>query len=226
MTRRTELVSELAAQLAAVEVGHPVRVGVDGPCGSGKSTLAGELVAAITRRGRPAVHIDSDGFHHPRDVRYRQGRDSARGYYEDAYDFDALVERVLLPLGPDGTRIYAPKVHDLATDRVEEKLVAVAPEDAIVVFDCTFLQRGLLRDHWDEVIYLQVRRDVAVARGAARDAAAFGGIDGARNAYEDRYMAAYDIYVREELPAERAGVVIDLDDIDRPHAVGGLECVR
>jgi hypothetical protein len=43
------------------------------------------------------------------------------------------------------------------SDRTEMDLVATAPEDAIVVFDCTFLQRGLLRDQWDEVIYLQVR---------------------------------------------------------------------
>jgi uridine kinase len=41
-----------------------------------------ELVSAIAMRGRPAVHLDSDGFHNPRDIRYRQGRDSARGYYE------------------------------------------------------------------------------------------------------------------------------------------------
>ena len=34
--------------------------------------------------GRPVVRLDSDGFHHIREHRYRQGRDSARGYYEVA----------------------------------------------------------------------------------------------------------------------------------------------
>lgn len=167
----------VADHVAAVEVGHPVRVGIDGPCGSGKSTLARELVEVIAARGRPTIHLDSDGFHNPRDVRYRRGRGSARGYYEDAYDFDALVERVLVPLGSDESRVYATKVHDMSTDRPETGLFATAPEDAIVVFDCTFLQRGPLRNYWDEVIYLQVQRDIAVARGAARDAAMLGGIE-------------------------------------------------
>ena len=222
MNRRACVLSALADHLTAFEVGHPLRVGIDGPCGSGKSTLATELVSAVAARGRDAVHLDSDGFHNPRDIRYRQGRSSARGYYEDAYDFGVLVERVLIPLGPNGSRIYATKVHDLISDQTKTDLVATAPEDAMVVFDCTFLQRGPLRDHWDQVIYLQVRRDVAVARGATRDAVALGGIENAYAAYDDRYTAAYDIYIREERPAERASIVIDHDDVENPRVVRGL----
>ena len=200
---RTELVSAVAEHLIGSRADHPLRVGIDGPCGSGKSTLAAELVGEITSRGSPALALDSDGFHQPREIRYRQGATSARGYYEDAYDFDALVERVLAPLGGGGSGRYATKVHDLATDRVETDLVAIAAADAILVFDCTFLQRGPLRDHWDEVIYLRVGRELAVHRGVARDAARLGGIEAALTAYEARYMAAYDIYVREENPEAR-----------------------
>jgi uridine kinase len=72
------------------------------------------------------------------------------------------------------------------------------------------------------VIYLQVCRDVAVARGTARDAATFGGIMHARAAYEDRYMAAYDTYIREEDPAAKASIVIDHNDIENPLALYGL----
>ena len=223
MDSRDSLVAELANHLTAANVGHPLRVGIDGPCGSGKSTLARELITAITARGRVAVHLDSDGFHNTRAIRYRQGRASARGYYEDAYNLTALIQRVLVPLGPDGTRVYATRVHDLQTDEIETDATATAPDDAIVVFDCTFLQRGALRAHWDEVIYLQVSRDIAVARGAARDAALLGGIDSAHEAYEDRYMAACDIYIREEHPSERASILIDHDDLERARIVRGIE---
>ena len=220
------LVTVLADQLMAADLGHPLRVGVDGPCGAGKSTLARELVAAITARDRVAVHLDSDGFHNTRDIRYRQGRASARGYYEDAYNFAALTERVLVPLGPGGSGTFATKVHDMQTDEIETGANATSPDDAIIVFDCTFLQRGALRDHWDEVLYLQVKRDVAVSRGAARDAAKLGGIESARQAYEDRYMAACDIYIREEHPAERASILIDHNDVASPRVVGGLPSSR
>lgn len=223
MSPRGQFLSMLVDRLAAVNIGHPLRVGIDGPCGSGKSTLARELVAAIAASGRAAVYLDSDGFHNPRHVRYRRGRDSARGYYEDAYDFRALVDRVLVPLGPGGSRLYATKVHDLDTDRVEVNLAAAAPNDAIVIFDCTFLQRGQLRDYWDEVVYLRVRRDIAVTRGAGRDAARFGGFEDARKAHDARYMAACDIYIREEHPAERASILIDHDDFANPIAVRGFK---
>lgn len=219
MDSRGPLAVVLADHLIAADVGHPLRVGIDGPCGAGKSTLARDLVAAVTARGRPAVHLDSDGFHNTRAIRYRQGRASARGYYDDAYNFTALLERVLVPLGPGGSRVYATKVHDMETDAVETNATETASDGAIVVFDCTFLQRGSFRDHWDEVIYLQVDRDVAVARGAARDAGMFGGIDRARQAYEDRYMAACDIYVREERPAARASILIDLNDLEEPRVI-------
>jgi uridine kinase len=78
---------------------HPLRVAVDGITASGKTTLADELAAALTQRGIPVIRIRMDDFHHRRAHRYRQGKDSARGYYEDAYDFDALWQRVLTPLG-------------------------------------------------------------------------------------------------------------------------------
>ncbi|UIJ33954.1 uridine kinase [Allobranchiibius sp. GilTou73] len=221
MTVREQVVSALADQLTAADIGHPLRVGIDGPCGSGKTTLAVQLTQAVSARGRAAVHVDSDGFHNAQGIRYRQGRDSARGYYDDAYNFDALVERVLLPLGPDGSRVYTTKVHDMGTDRVVTDEMATAPRDAVVVFGCTFLQRGSLSACWDGVIYLEVRREIAFARGVARDAEALGGDDNARRAYADRYMAAYDLYVREERPAEKASIVVNQDDFAAPRIVRG-----
>ena len=146
--------TQLLALLRDLDLGRPVRVGIDGYCGAGKTTLARWLVAELERSGRPALHVDSDGFHHARERRYRQGRDSARGYYEDAYDLDALAERVLRPLGPGGDRVVATAVHDLATDEVLTDHTATVPQDAVVVFAATFVQRGALRGLWDEVVWV------------------------------------------------------------------------
>ena len=162
------------------------------------------------------VHVDSDGFHHVRERRRRQGPMSARGYYEDAYDFDALVERVLVPLGPGGSREYAVRVHDLDTDEVISTETARAHTDAVVVFDATFVQRGALREHWDEVVFLDAELPVATERGVARDREAMGGAAAARAAYESRYAAACAIYLAEEEPATKATVVVRHDDPDAP----------
>ncbi|MBM7503908.1 uridine kinase [Agromyces aurantiacus] len=215
---RSDVLDAVARRLVERDPGHPLRVGVDGVCGVGKSTFAEELVGRIAAHGRPAILLDSDGFHHVRAVRYRQGRESARGYYEDAYDFDALRDLALRPLGPGGSRRYAARVHDLATDEVRREF-ATAPGDAVVVFAATFLQRDGLREHWDEVVYLDASIERAEGRGIVRDAEHLGGRDAAEQAYAFRYMAACRIYLDEQDPRGRASIVVDHDDPLHPRVV-------
>lgn len=219
MPERESLIDSLASRLSSARLGHPLRVGIDGICGSGKSVFARDLTAALLAQDQPAVHLDSDGFHNTRAVRHRQADDAARGYYEDAYNFEAVAEKVLRPLGPGGSLVYATRVHDLTTDEVVTDQCATADRASIVLFDCTFVQRGTLRDLWDEVIFLEVDRDIAVTRGIDRDAPRFNSRAAAHAAYESRYMTACDIYVTEERPVERASVVIDNNDLHAPRLV-------
>ena len=81
-----------------------LRVAVTGITASGKSTVAVELLGRIRELGLRCVRIPVDGFHNPRSLRYRRGRDSAEGYYRDAYDYDQLVRRGLVTEGD--TQLY------------------------------------------------------------------------------------------------------------------------
>lgn len=213
---RSDVLAEVADLIDALRPGHPVRVGIDGVCGAGKTSFASELVQVVAR-GRPAVHLDSDGFHRPRAVRRRGA--AARGYYDDAYDLGALVERTLRPLGPGGSRSYVTALLDFATDTPLHDQVAVAEPDAVVVFDCTFLQRADVRPHWDLVVFLRVDLGLAQERAVARDAVALGGSAAAGLAYDERYVAACRIYLAEQDPEARADVVIDHDDPAAPRVV-------
>jgi uridine kinase len=219
---RDRVLGRVADQLAARAPGHPVRVAVDGVTAAGKTTLARELAAALAARGRPAVHLSMDGFHHPRAHRHRQGRDSADGYYADAYDFAAFARTVLDPLGPGGDRRYRERILDLAADTPVIEPPATAPADAVVVVDGSFLQRDLA-GRWDEVVFVDTGFDVALARGRRRDAAAFGGAEPAERAFRQRYHPASRRYLAEVDPRARATVVLGNDDLDRPvlHRIGG-----
>ena len=220
---RPDTIAELAAYVCSQHRDHPTRVAVDGTTASGKSTIARELTEAVEGLGRPAIHLTMDGYHQPRDHRYRKGKLSAEGYYEDAYDFTALVRRVLVPMGPDGDRRYQTRIIDLDSDRPIDEPSQVAPADSVLIVDGSFLQRPEIAGHWDHRIFVNTRFDLALARGIARDAAALGGRAKAEVAYRSRYHAAGQLYIDAVHPAERATVVLDNDDLAHPvlHYSGG-----
>jgi uridine kinase len=172
----------------------------------------------LTMPSRPVARVSMDGYHHRRAHRHRQGRLSADGYYEDAYDLDRAARELLQPLGPGGTRRYRDRIIDLATDEPADSWADASPETVLVV-DGSFLQRAELRDHWDEVIYLDVAFEVALTRGVARDAAAFGGRDAATEAFTQRYHAAGHRYLAEVDPRRRATIVVDNHDLAHPRLV-------
>ena len=79
--KRSTLIEMLAERIAGVRCPHPVRVAIDGVDGVGKTTLADELAVALSSCERPVIRATVDGFHNPRNVRYRLGRNSAEGFF-------------------------------------------------------------------------------------------------------------------------------------------------
>lgn len=213
--RRTDALRSLANSLIERQDKHPLRVAIDGITASGKTTLGNELTTAITERGRSVIRIRMDDFHHPREHRYRQGKDSARGYYEDAYDFDALNRRVLIPLGPDGNRLFCRRVIDLASDTPIDEPAERAPSDSILIADGSFMQRHH-RASWDVVIFVNTSFDEALRRGIDRDATQFGGHAAAEQRYTHRYHSAARMYIDEVNPIQAADFVVDNDDLSSP----------
>lgn len=208
--------AKLAAFICSQKSEHPTRVAVDGTTASGKSTIARELTEAIGAAGRPAIHLTMDGYHQPRVHRYRKGKLSAEGYYEDAYDFGAFVQKVLVPLGPDGDRRFRTRIIDLASNEPVDEPTRLAPPDSVLIVDGSFLQRSEIAEHWDCCIFVNTSFDVALARGLARDAVALGGEANALVAYQSRYHAAARLYIDAVRPAERATVVLDNDHLEHP----------
>jgi uridine kinase len=152
-----------------------LRVAVTGITASGKTTPTNELVTRIVDSGKQCVRVPVDGFHNPRSIRYRRGRESAEGYYRDAYDYDQLIQRALIPLGSPEDRSYVAQVFDLDADTpVEAHPVRLEP-GSIAIFDASFLLRQELRDHFDYRILVQTSFEDAMARGVRRDAATLGG---------------------------------------------------
>ncbi|OWY59661.1 hypothetical protein B7486_73375, partial [cyanobacterium TDX16] len=141
--------------------------------------------------------------------RRRQGRLSADGYYEDAYDLDAFRDEVLVPLGEPPPHSFLPAIIDLASDRAVDPPRVEVAADEVVLVDGSFLGRAELAEHWDVRIWLDVPFEVAEARGVARDAELLGGTDAATEAFRQRYHAAFRRYLDECNPRAAADVLID-----------------
>jgi uridine kinase len=217
---RGEVLGWLAGRILRIECPHPVRVAVDGIDAAGKTTLADELAGEIRALGRPVIRASLDGFHRPRAERYQQGEDSPRGYYEDSFDYPALHQALLVPLGPGGDGRYRPAAFDFRSDRRVDEPLRQASQDAVLIVDGVFLLRPELAAAWDFRIFLEVQFEVAMARAAVRDRALFGSPEAVQARYLQRYLPAQRFYLETARPQERADVVVDHNAPDNPGLVG------
>lgn len=218
---RTELLSVLAdAVVARKSQQRPLKVAIDGRCASGKTTLADALGSRLALQQFQVLRPSVDGFHHPRERRYRQGELSAQGYYDDAYDYDAIIEMLLRPLSGDSFPTLCHQVSlNLRTNLPNPGTPISVGENAILLFEGIFVLRHRLKPFWDLGILVDTAPEVALARAVRRDAEVFGSLEAARKRYEVRYEPAWQIYLREEDPIGRADFVIDNSDVERPLVV-------
>ncbi len=194
-----------------------LRVAVDGVDGAGKTTFADELATCLRQQTRPVIRAGVDGFHHPREVRYRRGRGSPEGFFLDSYNYEALREALLDPLSPGGSGWFRTAIFDHVQDSAVVAPKQLAAPDALLVFDGIFLHRTELRAYWDFSVFLDVPFEISIPRGAGRGPG-YGSPD--PTASENRrYVEGQRLYFRECEPADHATLVIDNGNLAEPRIV-------
>jgi uridine kinase len=202
----------IARRLARLSTGHVARVAIDGVDGAGKTTFADELADILRTHQRDVIRASVDGFHNPKTFRYRRGRSSPEGYFEDSYNYAALKEHLLDPLSPGGSRRYRTAVFDHGTDMPVSIPERDAPTSSILLFDGIFLHRAELCPYWDASIFLQVDFAVSVSRCAGRD----GSSPDPSSTANRRYVEGQRLYLLTCEPAKRATITVDNNDLSRP----------
>jgi uridine kinase len=192
-------------------------VAVDGIDAAGKTTLANELVPFLQARGRSVIRASIDGFDRPRAQRYHRGPASAEGYYLDSFDYPALREALLRPLGPSGSGRYRRAVFDFRTDCPLVAPEEQAPTAAVLVMDGGFLLRPALDDGlWDYRIWVDVPLVVALERAKQRDLALFGSAEALQARSQARYIPGQRLYLETAHPRERADAIVQNEDPAHP----------
>ena len=198
--------------LSAVGPGRRL-VAVDGVDGSGKTTFAANLVSEI--QNRPVIVIHADDFLNPSPVRHAKGRASPEGFWEDTYNYAALQDQVLAPLGPKGDGWYSPASYDSAADGMKQAEVVRARSDALVVVEGMFLHRDEVTSYWDASVFLDVPFTVTAARMAVRN----GSNPDPEHPMMRRYIGGQRLYFDAARPWERATIVVDNSDFTSPRTI-------
>ncbi|MFP3413707.1 AAA family ATPase [Bacillus sp. SIMBA_074] len=216
---RKQYMKEIANHILTLKLTHPIRVGVNGITASGKTTFANELAEEMKNRGVQVIRTSIDDFHNPRVIRYAQGKESARGYYEDAHDYTAFKERLLKPLGPNGNLQYETISHNLITDIPVHNEPLVASPNMVLIVGGTFLLKKEVEHLFDYKIFVDTDFEIARKRGAKRETEAFGSYEEAEKMFLNRYHAACKMYIDEHNPKECADVVFSNSDFENPEVV-------
>ncbi|EDY81681.1 hypothetical protein VDG1235_1299 [Verrucomicrobiia bacterium DG1235] len=216
---KAKLIEEIVEAIASLDLKHPVRVGIDGASASGKTRFADSLVAPLEAMGRHVIRASIDGFHHPPEVRYRQGTDSVSGYVEDSFNKEAVIEKVLAPLGPSGNGEYKASLYDFVTDSETEAAFEQAHPDSILIFEGVMLFCDQLGDFFDYRIFVDVDEETILERALVRDVERLGGVNTLKRKYHGRYLPGQRKHLELHDPKERAHLVVDNNDYEAPVVV-------
>lgn len=212
--KRSELFEQICAGITTRS--HTVRVAIDGVDCAGKTTFADELGGFMESKGRNVIRASIDGFHNPPEVRYEMGKDSPEGYYLKSFNYDAIIQKLLKPLGPGGNKKYITAVYDFRTEKEVRGEIRTAPENCVLIFEGVFLMRPELKDLWDHKIWLDVSFNTVLERAMKRDLYLFGNEDKIKEKYLKRYIPGQKIYLDKIDPVSVVDTAIDNSNPSEP----------
>jgi len=213
---RQKVLEETAKRIHKINLHHPIRVGIDGVSASGKTTFADDLATYLEALGRNVIRASIDGFHNTPQVRYQQGKYSINGYIEDSFNYDAVIDHVLEPLGPEGELKYKKSQYDFVASEETKQTHEIACSNSVLLFDGVMLFNDSISHHFDYKIYVDASFDTIMERAIERDSERLGGKEEMIKKYNNRYIPGQQLYISKHKPHKKADLIIDNNNYEAP----------
>lgn len=191
-------------------------IAIDGIDASGKTHFSEKLKNEFEKLNQKVCLVHLDNFHNPQVIRYKQGKESGIGFYEDSYNYDVLINKAIRPFKKNDNRIRI-KHFNLKEDK-EEIYTAQIEDIEVLIVEGIFIHRKELISYWDYSIFLDVNFENGLKRNIERDENAVTKlqIEQLTNKYLKRYKEGQLIYLKQENPKSKANIIIDNNDYLNP----------
>jgi len=198
--------------IAKLDVGKNLLVGIDGYDGAGKTTFADELAIILSKKDCTIIRSSVDYFLNSKETRYRKGKRSPVGFYEDSFNY-AKLKSLLLDTIVNRGDTYVTQYFNVKKNQIQQTAPEILHETSVLIFDGIFLHRSQLINFWNYSIFLEVSRTETLRRCFLRDKSGSPFINAEVNR---RYVEGQNIYFQKVKPFEKATIVINNENFEKP----------
>ena len=135
---------------------------------------------------------------------------------EDSFDYPAVREKILKPLGPGGNRWYSPEIFDHQKGESVKPVLREASVDSILLFEGVMLLREELIDFFDFRILVICSEKVILERAKIRDLEHFGNLETLLEKYGHRFIPGQKKHLDKNRPERTAHLLFFNDDHKKP----------
>jgi len=214
---KINLLIQTSKAILNIQKEWPILVWINWIDGSWKTYFTKELSKELEKSWRNIISISVDDFHNPLETRYQKWRNSPEWFYLDSYNYEWLIEHLLLPFSKWKWK-YLKKIFDLKHNTpIQENHNTVGKND-ILLFEWIFIFRPELIKYWDLKLFINVDFEVSLERNIKRekDLLHIGSEEKIREKYNIRYMPWQKLYFKDATPKVNADIVIDNNDYNNP----------
>lgn len=205
---------KMVHEIATAAISKGVRVlGIDGMEFAGKTFFVDKLSRYFDLLGKDNTIIDTEDFRRGKEARYK-GEDMGEAFYMNGYNFEKLIDEVLVPFKRDGMLDTVVYCVDIEEEAFVNEIPYKVSEDGIMILEGSMMYRDPLLQYFDMTVYMRVDYKEAEHRATLEETPIYG--EDPSEVLNDKIIPAQKLYRARHDPFINRDFVIDNSNYHRP----------